>query len=363
MAFSLAKVFSGVKSKTESAPTNTVGIDFGSASVKVVEIEQTEKALLLKTYGELQLGPYDNKALGEVVKLENKKRMEALVDVIREARVTAKHGALAMPLAASFMTVIPITAAPDEDISARIPVEARKFVPLPLPEVTLDWTELNMDNGAETKLREVMLAAIENRALNDYKALLTAIGMTGEPAEIEAFSLIRSLWKSGDTTLAIMDFGAQISKLYIVRNGVLERLHRVAHGGNQITRRISELLSIPFAEAEDIKRSYERTHPQARDIYKSMVSVVENPLLEFKHIIGQYEARLGSQIGRVALSGGVSASPYFVPYVQDALGRPVQSGNPFSKVAYPAFMEDTLNSISPIFATSLGAALRQFQYN
>lgn len=363
MAFSLAKVFSGVKSQQQDSPTNTVGIDFGSSSVKVVEIEQTDKALTLKTYGELQLGPYGNKELGEVVKLENKKQVEALVDVLREARVTAKHGALAMPLASSFMTVIPIAAAAEEDLSTRIPVEARKYVPLPLPEVTLDWTELKASDGAETRLREVMLAAIENRALNDYRALLTAIGMTGEPAEIESFSLVRSLWKSSDTTLAIMDFGAQISKLYIVRDGVLERLHRVSHGGNQISRRISELLGLSFSEAEDLKRSYERSHPQARDIYKAMVSVVESPLLEFKHIINQYEARSGSPIARVSISGGVSASPYFLPYVQDSLGRSVEGGNPFSKVAYPAFMEDTLTSISPVFATSLGAALRQFQYS
>lgn len=363
MAFSLAKVFSAVKSQQQESPTNTVGIDFGSASVKVVEIEQTSKALTLKTYGELQLGPYGNKELGEVVKLENKKRVEALVDVMREARITAKHGALAMPLASSFMTVIPMVASPEEDLSARIPVEARKFVPLPLPEVTLDWTELKNSAGTETRMREVMLAAIENRALNDYRALLTSVGMTGEPAEIEAFSLVRALWKSSDTTLAILDFGAQISKLYIVRDGVLERLHRVSHGGNQISRRVSELLNISFSEAEDLKRSYERSHPQARDIYKAMVSVVESPLLEFKHIISQYEARLGSPVARVSLSGGVSASPYFLPYVQDSLGRTIESGNPFNKVAYPAFMEDTLTNISPIFAASLGAALRQFQYS
>jgi len=361
MVFSLAKVFAGAKSQKHETPTNTVGIDFGSSSVKVVEVEQTEKALMLRTYGELQLGPYDNRALGEVVKLENKKKIEALVDVFREARVTAKHGALAMPLASSFMTVVPIAANAEEDLSARIPVEARKFVPLPLNEVTLDWTELS-GGETETRMREVMLAAIENRALNEYRELLTSIGMTGEPTKIEAFSLIRALWKSSDTTLAVLDFGAQVSKLYIVRDGVLERLHRVAHGGNQITRRVGDLLNLSFAEAEDLKRSYERTHPQARDIYKGMVSVVEKPLLEFRHIIGQYEARLGNPVGRIALSGGVSASPFFVPYVQDALGRPVESGNPFNKVAYPAFMEDTLTSISPIFATSLGAALRQFQY-
>ena len=94
-----------------------------------------------------------------------------------------------------------------------------------------------------------------------------------------------------------------------------------------------------------------------------MVTVVQNPVQEFKRLIDQYELRLGGPIGRVVCSGGVSSSPYFVPYVRDVLAREVVTiGNPFTKVAYPAFMEDTLRDIAPTFGPALGAALRQFQY-
>ena len=364
MSFSLSQLFSKAQTATANVAGNTkstVGIDIGSASVKVVEIEQTEQALMLRTYGQLQLGPYENKQLGQAVQLDTKQKTEAVVDVIREAQVNTHHGALAMPLSSSFMTVIPIRLTDGEDIESRIPVEAKKFVPVPLTDVTLDWTELPVSDD-RVQIPEVMLAAIENKALDEYKAVLGAVGMTSEPAEIEAFSLLRSLWKQSDTTLAIIDIGARTTKLYIARDETIERIHRVAVGGEHITVRISELLHQSFAEAENNKRSYTKESPEARDIHKTMASVIDSPLSEFRRLIQQYEARIGEPIARVVFSGGVSASPYFLAYAKDRIGREVEIGNPFGKVAYPAFMEDTLTQITPLFGVSLGAALRQFQY-
>lgn len=361
MALSLSNIFTGLRQASSPSEPTTVGIDIGSASVKVVEIEETPRTIMLRTYGELQLGPYDQKPLGEIVALDGARRMEAVSDVMREAGVTGRRGALAMPLSSSFLTVIPVKANNQEDLSAQIPVEARKYVPLPLTDVALDWTELPPRDNNKTTAREVLLAAIENKALAEHRDLLNSIGMTGEQAEIEAFSLIRSLWRSSDTTLGILDLGARSSKLYIVRGGMLERLHRVAMGGREITRLAAERLQLSFEDAENQKRSYDRTSESGRRIFEAMASTIDGPLSEFGRLIGQYEARMGGQLGRIVVSGGVASSPYCLDYIKDRFGRPVEKADPFAKVAYPAFMEDTLKDIGPSFGVALGAALRAFQ--
>ena len=361
MVFSFKKIFGGVKEATTDASATTVGIDIGSASVKVVEIEETPRTVMLRTYGELQLGPYDAKPLGEIVNLPKDKRVEAVTDVIRESGVSGHSGALAMSLYSSFLTVIPVAVGPQEDITTRIPVEARKYVPLPLTDVTLDWSELPSVGENKSNLKEVLIAAIENKALAEHRELFSSIGMTGEAAEIEAFSLIRALWRQKDTTLAIIDLGAKSSKLYIVRGGMLERLHRVGQGGREVTRLTAEKLNIGFEAAENRKRSFDRATEQGPVIYQCMTSVLENSLGEFGRLIGQYEARLNEQIGRIVITGGVSASPYALEYIKDRFARPVELAHPFSKVAYPAFMEDTLKEIGPSFGVALGAALRKFQ--
>jgi len=361
MVFSLKNIFGGIKEVSKDTSSTTVGIDIGSASVKVVEIEETPRTIILRTYGELQLGPYDAKSLGEIVSLTNQKKIEAVTDVIRESGVRGRSGALAMSLYSSFLTVIPVTVGQQEDMTTRIPVEARKYVPLPLADVTLDWLELPPLGEQKSNLKEVLIAAIENKALAEHRELFSAIGMTGEAAEIEAFSLIRSLWRQKDSTLAIVDLGAKSSKLYIVRGGVLERLHRVGQGGREITRLVSDKLKISFEEAENIKRDYDRAVEQGPMIYQCTTTVVESALAEFGRLIGQYEGRVNEQVGRIVITGGVASSPYVLDYIKDRFARPVELAHPFAKVAYPAFMEDTLKEIGPSFGVALGAALRKFQ--
>jgi type IV pilus assembly protein PilM len=360
MALSLRNIFSTIKSSAGSSVPKTVGIDVGGSSVKVVEVEETERALTLRTYGELQLGPYANAPLGDLVKLEQKKRVEAIVDVIRESGVTASKGTLVIPLSVSFMTVIPFTAGEKEDLASRVAVEARKYIPLPLTDVALDWSELKPAHGAAANMKEVLLAAIEHTTVTDYKETLDAIGMASQPSEIEAFSLVRALGRTDDTTLAVLDLGARTAKLYIARNGVIERVHRVPWGGAAITKRLAELRNIPFEEAENVKRSYVEGGEAASDILKATQSVMDGVFQEFKRLLDQYEARDGAPIARLALAGGVAAFPPVLPYARDALSRDLVIGNPFDKLAYPAFMEDTLASIAPSFGVAVGAALRYF---
>lgn len=362
MSFSLTSIFGSLNKKAEKITGGSVlGIDIGGASVKVVEIEETPKTIMLRTYGELQLGPYEDQPLGEIVNLPEAKRVEAVTDVMRESGVAGRQGSLAIPLSSSFLTVVPINVTPQSDLSSIIPVEARKYVPLPLADVSLDWTELPPVGTKQTNVTEVLLAAIENEALKQHRTLLSSIGMTGEATEIEAFGLIRSVWRQQDTTVAIIDFGARSSKLYIVRNGILERTHRVATGGREITKRVSEGLQIGFEEAENQKRAYERGTATGETIFQAMANVLEGPLIEFGQLIGQYESRLGEQINRMVITGGVAASPFALQYIKDRFARPVELSDPFAKVAYPAFMEDILKSIGPSFGVALGAALRKYQ--
>lgn len=360
MAFSIRTLLSSIGDTAAVGPQKTVGIDLGGSSVKVVEIEATEKALVLRTYGELQLGPYAGAPLGDVVRLDQKKRIEAVVDVIRESSASASKGVLVIPLSVSFMTVVPVRAGENDDLASKIAVEAKKYIPIPLSDVALDWVELVPAAGADTSVKEVLVAAIEHSTIRDFKDTLSAIGMASQPSEIEGFSLVRALNLPTDTTLAVLDLGAFTSKLYIARNGTIERIHRVVGGGAAITKRLAELRNISFEDAENLKRAYRPDIPEAADIQKATTTVLDNTLLEFKRIIDQYEARQGAPIARVTLSGGVSAFPETPRYVKDVLARDAAVGNPFDRIAYPAFMEDTLREIAPSFGVAVGAALRHF---
>ncbi len=349
---------------------SVVGIDIGSSAIKVVELQEKKGIVTLTTYGELQLGPYAKKEIGESVILTSSQEQEALVDIIRESAVTAKHAVFAMPLSSSFVTNVTIETEPNVDLSALVRVEARKVIPASLSEVTLDWAEVEFAKEEETKgkkdvsakeQRSVLIAAIQNVALDRFKALMQFAGIEQPPTEIECFSTIRALYTAKDADMAIIDIGATSSKLYLAKNGLLMRLHRIRAGGAIATGRIASVLDIEFEAAEVKKQNADRSEPDFSDMKRAHDGSYDRAFKEFNQVMREYEKANAISIPAVYVSGGGAMFPGTDTLLQEALGRPVLRAHPFAKVAYPAFMQDTIKEIGPSFSVALGAAISTFE--
>jgi type IV pilus assembly protein PilM len=356
----LNNLFSGLDSKN-SDTSRVVGIDIGSSSIKVVEVQDREGVLTLTTYGELQLGPYTNQEIGQSVTLDQKKEQQALVDVIRESAVKANNGVFAMPLASSFVTTINFKANPKEDISSRVRVEARKYIPVPIGEVTLDWAEIDSVSSKANGQRDVLVAAIQNEALSRFKVLMQFVNLKEPPTEIECFSAIRGAYKSEETDIAIIDVGAISTKLYIARQGLLQRMHRVRAGGAIATKRIASTLELSFEEAELLKRNIKKEDANFSDVKRAHHTCYERTWQEFRQVIGEYEKTLLTKVEIVYITGGGSLFPTMKQDIEDTLQKNVVYVSPFNKVAYPAFMEDMITELGPTFHVALGSALRIFE--
>lgn len=361
-----SKVSKTVSTASESSADSSkiVGIDIGSSSIKVVELQNRNNVLTLTTYGELELGPYqDEGPVGKAVNLVANIERQALVDILRESAVKSKQAVLSMPLHSSFVTIMSMLAPADEDISPRVRVEARKYIPVPIAEVTLDWAEVDSPAGQSDQVntRDVLLAAIQNDALARFKGLLNTVSLANTPIEIECFSAIRSVYRDDESDIAVIDVGATSMKLYIVRNGLLQRMYRVRTGGVVVTEKISTDLSVPFEEAEHIKREIKPNDEKFSQVQKIHHSTYDRFLKEFKMVLDEYEKKLSVQVSDVYIIGGAAVFPGFDNYIGSIIGKKVNMPVPFNKVAYPAFMEDTLNDIGPTFTVALGAALRAFE--
>jgi type IV pilus assembly protein PilM len=358
MAFGLEKLTSVLKQATEKND-QIIGIDMGSSAIKVVQLKNDDGVPTLVTYGELQLGPYGNLEVGEVTQLETAKLTEALVDIIREASVTANSVAMAVPYISSFATTIDVASLDEIEISKRIPVEARKYVPVPLSEVTFDWFPLSKNTEAgSTKL---LLVAIYNDALNRLKSVLFGAGLTVTYTELEPFSAVRSSITKDDVDVALIDFGAMSTKLYIAHDGVLQKIHNLRPTGYEMTTMLQKTHNLTFAAAEEFKRSNGLADNEAFGAgVQEMRNMIGRCLHEMDKVIDAHEEETGVTIGRVIALGGGAFLPGLFPYAQDILQRNITVADPFSKVAFPAFLEDTLKETGTSFSVAVGAALRAF---
>lgn len=341
--------------------SRVVGIDIGASAMKVVELEDRAGVVTLTTYGELQLGPYLEKPIGQATQLTPALERQALVDILRESAVKAKQAVLAIPLSSSFVTAISINAGEQEELESKVRIEARKYIPVPIADVALDWAEIQVGDTMKDGKRDVLIAAIQNDALNRFSALMQAVDYGTPPTEIECFSTLRSTYSDTLPHVALIDLGAQSTKLYIAREGLLERMHRVPYGGVMMTERIAATTGESFEVVEAEKRLMLPDAPQFVAYQKPVNLVLERILREFIQVIEEYEKRSGETIEQILISGSASLFPGVVQTIQHTLNRPAAYVNPFDKVAYPAFMEDTLRVIGPTFAPAIGAALRLFE--
>ena len=120
--------------------TSVLGIDIGSSAVKVVQVKKKHGRAVLETYGELALGPYAGIEVGRATNLPAEKRIEAVKDILREAKTTTVICGAALPLSASLISFITIPPVPDKQVGDVVAIEARKYIPVPLSEVLLDYS-------------------------------------------------------------------------------------------------------------------------------------------------------------------------------------------------------------------------------
>ena len=133
----LKKIFSSFFSK---GGQSVLGIDIGSSAIKIVQIKKKRGRAVLETYGELALGPYAGIEVGRSTILPKEKIVEALRDILREAKTTTVSSGIALPLSSSLISFITIPHVPDKQLSEVISIEARKYIPVPKISMSARFT-------------------------------------------------------------------------------------------------------------------------------------------------------------------------------------------------------------------------------
>jgi type IV pilus assembly protein PilM len=246
-----------------------------------------------------------------------------------------------------------------------VPLEARKHIPVPISEVTLDWwvipkrdfqspTDETGVNVPPSKI-EILLVAIHKGTLKKYQDISNALGLDVRTYEIETFSSIRSVLSRDISAMALLDVGAGTSKLTIIDYGVVRASHTINRGAQDVTVAISTATGTTFAEAEKAKR---KSLPSAT---ANLGTIMDYIFFESNNVIEEYQKKYGRLISRVICTGGGSLLSGFIPAAQKHFQAEVVLGDPFSKVETPAFLHEVLATAGPEFAVALGLAVHQLE--
>ncbi|MDD2657499.1 MAG: type IV pilus assembly protein PilM [Candidatus Pacebacteria bacterium] len=351
---------------------SVLGVDIGSSSLKVVQLRKEKGQAVLETYGELALGPYGGSEVGQATNLSPEQITETLKDLLREAKVTTKNCGVSIPFARSLLTLVTLPYRKDPvEQKTVINLEARKYIPVPVNEVQLDWfivpeaepaqfAEAESENtvAAKKDTVDVLLVAVHNDELSSLQKIVAGAGLTASFYEIEIFSTIRAVIEEQMKTAMVIDVGAASTKTYIIEHGVVALSHSISVGSQDITRAISVSGNVSIAQAEAMKKEEGMSGAGALGSPELVFSRIFS---EARRVLMQYETAHKKSVTSIVLTGGGGITKELNTYAKSIFSIDVRVADPFVKTGAPAFMRPVLEEIGPEFAVAVGLALRKLE--
>ena len=350
---------------------SVLGIDISSSSIKIVQLKKEGGVAVLETYGAIALGPYGDLDIGQATNLSTAQITSALTDLMKEANVTTKNCGVSIPFSTSLISFIEMPNLEHKELEKMIPIEARKYIPVPISEVQLDWFIIPEEESEyysvkkDAKKVSVLLVAIHNEILQKYRSILKGAELKPSFFEIEVFSTIRASVGRGVNPVAIMDIGSSVTKIYIVEYGIVKSSHVINKGSQDITVALSKSSNMSFKKAEELKRtlgiSDRNADEEKEHTTRTSLLTMDSLFSEAKKIILTYQRENNKNVGNIVFTGGGAGLKGIIDIAKKHFDVEVDIVDPFSKVKTPAFLESVLQQAGPGFAVAIGLALRKLQ--
>lgn len=354
----LAKLF-----QTQSPPL--VGVDISSSAVKMVEIEQAGKNLLRVERYVIESLPKDAVTDGNIMNLE------AVAETMRRAwkriGTRTKHVAMALPAAAVITKKIIVPAGLREDeLETQVETEANQYIPFALDEVNLDFQALGPAASGSEDI-EVLIAASRKEKVEDRVAAAESAGLKALVMDVESFAtqsacemVATQLPNSGrDQTIAVVDIGASMMHVNVLRNGLSIYLREQTFGGNQLTQEIQRRYSLSSEEAEIAKRQGglpENYEAEVLQPFMDTLALEVARAIQFFFSSSQF-----TQVDHILLAGGCAMIPGLDEIVATRSQSSTMIANPFASMALSTRIKPKqLTQDAPALLIACGLAMRRF---
>lgn len=246
-----------------------------------------------------------------------------------------------------------------------IELEARKYIPVPVTEVQLDWfivPVVGAEQAAAPTTIDVLLVAVHNDELSLLDGVVRGANLAASFYEIEIFSTIRAVVEEPVLPVLVLDIGASATKVYVVEHGVVAFSHNIPEGGQDVTRTIAAANGLQISKAEALKKEHGFGVPKENGYDKRTIELVFSRIFsEAQRAISQFEMAKNKKISSLVLTGGGGVTKELAAYAKTFFSVDVKVADPFAKTEAPEFMRPVLEAIGPEFAVAVGLALRKLE--
>lgn len=348
-----------------------VGIDIGTASIKIVELQKKGARFELSNYGlfELKGSVADSPSSSGkgILKLPDEEIIWGIKELIKKSNITAKDAVASIPSFSTFSTIIEMPYLSEADLAKALPFEAKKYIPIPMTEVVLDWSIIDISrpdktmtlNPAKPTTVQVFVAAVPKDETTRYQRIMQGAGLNLRALELENTALIRALLGNDLTPTAIINIGGRSTSIVIIDKGYERVSHNYEIGGFEITKSIARSLNISLEKADDLKRKIGLKPSDENIVNEAMTSLIDMMVFETKKTISNYESAKNIKISKVLLVGGLSNMPHFSEYFKKKINMEIYSANAFARIIYPPSLSPIIQELANAFTVATGLAMRE----
>jgi len=247
-----------------------------------------------------------------------------------------------------------------------VKLAAEQYIPFDINEVNIDFHVLPADVSGEGQGEmSIILVAAKKDKINELTELVKGAGLIPMVMDVDAFAIENmhaiNYPLAQDETTALVNLGASVMNVNIIRGGVSLFTRDIPLGGNRYTEAIQREMGLSYEEAEETKKG-ERSGKAASGSVESVIDSVNGEVASEIARTVDYFKTSASNVGldRVLVCGGVARASGLVQQLSDRMQTPVEVADPFGEIDTSGsdFDQDTLAEMAPLASVAVGLALR-----
>lgn len=282
---------------------NLVGVDIGSNSIKLIEIDENRKGeRRIARFGFHVLPPQtvvDGHVMSPGAIVEGLDRLFHKSKKREVAIRASGHSVIIKKITMPFMTAA--------ELSEQINWEAEQHIPFDLADVRIDYQVLAQRQ--QQGQMDVLLVAAKREEIQEMVNLAQEAKLKARVVDLDAFA-VQNAYETGygaavaGQTVVLLHVGASLTTLNILAGGTTAFTRDIANAGNAITDEIQRRLNISQEEAEAYKCGGARGIVP-REVPEIIGQAVDTLAGEIQRSLDFYLATSGeAEIHKVVVSGG-----------------------------------------------------------